>query len=369
MKQYLAFVKKEFRHIFRDKRTLLILFGMPVAQVMIFGFALNNEIDNAGVAIYDMSGDYESTLLQNRLNASSYFFIERECESTDCIEESFRQGKARVGIIIPHNFGKDLLTGQKPEIKIVSDASDPNQAQVLTSYATAIILSHVRDRASVVQQAPVVNAIPRMIFNPELKAVYMFVPGVMGFILLLVSAMMTSLTIAREKELGTMELLLVSPLRSWHIIFGKVTPYWLLSFMNAIIVVLLGITVFDMPMNGSVPLLLASCLLFSLTALALGIFISSKANSQMTAMFVSMMGLLLPTILLSGFIFPIENMPIVLRVISNIIPAKWFILIIKGLMIKGSGMSILWKPISILAFITLLFGIAAIKNVKPRLNQ
>ncbi len=369
MKQYLAFVKKEFRHILRDKRTLLILFGMPVAQILIFGFALNNEVENAGVAIYDMSGDYESVLLQNRLENSEQFFIERECQTTECIEEAFRQSKARIGIILPQNFGSDLLNGQKPEIKIVSDASDPNQAQVLTSYATAIILTHVKGRATIVQNAPIVSAIPRMIFNPELKSVYMFVPGVMGLILLLVGAMMTSLTIAREKELGTMELLLVSPLYSWHIIFGKVTPYWLLSFFNAMVIVTLGIIVFDMPMNGSAALLIGSCLLFSLTALALGIFISAKANSQMTAMFVSMMGLLLPTILLSGFVFPIENMPIVLQVVSNIIPAKWFIMIIKGLMIKGSGMTVIWKPVAVLVFITLLLGVAAIKSVKPRLNE
>lgn len=368
MKQYLAFVKKEFRHILRDKRTLLILFGMPIAQILIFGFALNNEVENAGVAIYDMAGDYESELLQQRIENSEQFFIETECENTDCIEEAFRQNRARLGIIIPAYFGQDLLNGEKPQIKIVSDASDPNQAQVLTSYATAIILTHVKGRANVVQEAPIVTAIPRMIFNPELKAVYMFVPGVMGLILLLVGAMMTSLTIAREKELGTMELLLVSPLHSWHIIFGKVTPYWLLSFTNAMIIVSLGIIVFDMPMNGSVALLIGSCLLFSLTALALGIFISSRANSQMVAMFASMMGLLLPTILLSGFIFPIENMPLVLQVVSNIIPAKWFIMLIKGLMIKGSGMSVIWKPVAVLGFITLFLGVAATKSVKPRLN-
>jgi ABC-2 type transport system permease protein len=369
MKQYLAFVKKEFRHILRDRRTLLILFGMPVAQILIFGFALNNEIDNAGVAIYDMSGDYESVLLQNKLENSAQLFIERECQSTECIEEAFRQSKAKIGIILPQNFGSDLLNGLKPKIKIVSDASDPNQAQVLTSYATAIILTHVKGRATVGQQAPLVTAIPRMIFNPELKAVYMFVPGVMGLILLLVGAMMTSLTIAREKELGTMELLLVSPLQSWHIIFGKVTPYWLLSFFNAMVIVSLGIIVFDMPMNGSLILLIISCLLYSLTALALGIFISAKANSQMVAMMVSMMGLLMPTTLLSGFIFPIENMPLVLQMVSNIIPAKWFVMLIKALMIKGSGVNVIWKPVAVLGLTTLLLGMAAIKSVKPRMTE
>ncbi|MCB0760716.1 MAG: ABC transporter permease [Flavobacteriales bacterium] len=369
MRQFLAFVKKEFRHIFRDRRTLLILFGMPVAQVMIFGFALNNEVENAGVAIFDMSMDYESTLLINHIDVSSYFFVDRTCRNIECIEDAFRTNTARLGIVIPADFGSKLWRGENPAIKIIGDASDPNQAQVLTTYAKAIIQSHLAERASVTIELPILRSTSRMVFNPELKAVYMFVPGIMGFILLLVSAMMTSLTIAREKELGTMELLLVSPLRSAHIIFGKVAPYWLLSFVNAIIIVLLGIVVFDTPMNGSVVLLTMSCLLFSLTALALGIFISARSSSQMTAMLISMMGLLLPTILLSGFIFPIENMPVVLQVVSNVIPAKWFIILIKGLMIKGSGINMLWKPFAILLFITVLLSIAAIRNVKPRLES
>lgn len=370
MKQYFAFVKKEFRHIFRDKRTLMILFGMPVAQVLIFGFALNNEVDDAGIVIWNQSDDYESVNLTNRLEASAYFHIENAVHSAEDLEASFKNNSAKIGIIIPPNFGHDLGNQMRPEIKIVADASDPNQAQVLTAYAKAIMMEQVNERATIsASSAPILNPIPRMIFNPELKAVYMFVPGVMGFILLLVSAMMTSLTIAKEKELGTMELLLVSPLSSGHIILGKVTPYWLLSFLNAVIIILLSISVFDMPINGSKLMLAASSLLFSLCALALGIFISAKANSQMTAMFVSMLGLLLPTILLSGFIFPIENMPLPLQIISNAIPAKWFIMIVKGLMIKGSGFAALWKPISVLAFTTILLGIAAIKSVKPRLNQ
>lgn len=369
MKAFLAFVRKEFRHILRDRRTLLILFGMPVAQVMIFGFALNNEVDNAGLVVYDQASDYESVRMVNHVLASGYFHLEGHCHSEDCVEQFFKEGKARIAVVIPARFGSDLMSGRRPGLKIISDASDPNQAQVLTSYLKAIVSSHLAEMNVEEVSLPIVRAETRMIFNPELKSVYMFVPGVMGLILLLVSAMMTSLTIAREKELGTMELLLVSPLRPGHIIFGKVAPYWFLSFVNAMVIVLLGIGVFKMPMNGSVMLLIISCLLFSLTALALGVFISARSNSQLTAMLVSMMGLLLPTILLSGFIFPIENMPWLLRLISNIIPAKWFIILIKGLMIKGSGMSMLWKPFSVLVLILGVFSIAAVRNVKPRLDQ
>jgi ABC-2 type transport system permease protein len=366
MKVYFAFVVKEFRHILRDRRTLLILFGMPVAQVLIFGFALNNEVNNAGVVVFDQSRDHESSALVRDIDASTYFDVEQMALNTSDIQRAFASGSAKLGIIIGPQFGREVSNRQASIIKVVADASDPNEAQMLVAYLSAV----VGDRASLeaANPLPVVKMEPRMIFNPELKSVYMFVPGVMGFILLLVSAMMTSLTIAREKEFGTMELLLVSPLRSGHIIFGKVTPYWLLSFLNAVVIILLGVFVFDMPMNGSITYLLLSCLLFSLTALALGIFISSRSNSQMTAMFMSMLGLLLPTILLSGFIFPIENMPILLQGISHIIPARWFIIIIKGLMIKGSAIGTLAKPLGILALITLLLSVAAIKSVKPRID-
>ncbi|NQV52564.1 MAG: ABC transporter permease [Flavobacteriales bacterium] len=368
MKKYFAFVKKEFRHIFRDKKTLLILFGMPVAQILIFGFALNNEVSDAGVVVYDMSGDYESEQLRTTINASNYFHEVAQVHSIQEIEASFKAGNAKLAVIIPRELGNDLRNGRKSTLKVIADASDPNEAQMLVAYMTAVTMKGTRGKVDAKMELPLVTAEPRMIFNPELKSVYMFVPGVMGFILLLVSAMMTSLTIAKEKEFGTMELLLVSPLRSTHIIFGKVTPYWILSFINAMIIIILGITVFDMPLNGSVTLLIAICLLFSLTALALGIFISSRSNSQMTAMFISMLGLLLPTILLSGFIFPIENMPIVLRGVSHIIPARWFIIIIKGIMIQGAGLSILLKPFGILGLITLFFSVAAIRGVKPRLD-
>jgi ABC-2 type transport system permease protein len=201
-----------------------------------------------------------------------------------------------------------------------------------------------------------------MAFNPELKSVFMFVPGVMTIILMLVSAMMTSISIAKEKELGTMEILLVSPLKPFQVILGKVVPYILLSIINAIVIVLLSIFIFKMPVQGSLILLAAESVLFILTSLSLGILISTIAKTQQTAMMISLMGLMLPVILLSGFIFPIGSMPLPLQVISNIIPAKWFILIIKGIMLKGVGMAFVWKETLILLGMTLFFiGISTYK--------
>mgnify|MGYP000318114863 CR=1 FL=1 len=367
MKTFIAFVRKEFYHIMRDRRTLLILFGMPIAQVMIFGFALNNEINNAGIAILDRSNDYESQQLILKLENSSYFHLTGLVQSEAEIENSFRNNESKLAVIIPVHFGNDLKAGKNPQVRIVGDASDPNQAQVLVSYAKAVVFDFIKTKQPGAAKMPITTAQPRMLFNPELKAVYQFVPGVMGLILLLVSAMMTSLTIAREKEMGTMELLLISPLRPFHIILGKVAPYWVLSFLNALLIIALGVFVFGMPVNGSFLLLMVVTLIFSFASLALGIFISSKSNSQLVAMFLSMFALLLPTLLLSGFIFPIENMPLPLRAISNIIPARWFIELIKGIMIKGSPLALMIKPFVVLCIITLFFTVAGIRGIKSRI--
>ncbi|MFY0674802.1 MAG: ABC transporter permease [Bacteroidia bacterium] len=368
MKTFLTFIRKEFYHILRDRRTLLILFGMPISQILIFGFALNNEINNAGIVVLNRAGDYESKQLISKFENSAYFNLQDPVFTENEIEQSFQNNSAKVAVIIPVDFGKELLNNKRPKIRIVGDATDPNQAQTLVNYAKATVADYLNQKQKSKLELPITEAKPRMLFNPELKSVYQFVPGVMGLILLLVSAMMTSLTIAREKELGTMELLLISPLKPFHIILGKVAPYWVLSFLNAIIIILLGVFVFGMPIKGSIPLLLLVTLIFSFASLALGIFISSKANSQLVAMFLSMFALLLPTLLLSGFIFPIENMPLPLQVISNIVPARWFIELIKGIMIMGSPLSLMIKPFVILCIITFVFTVAGIRGVKPRLS-
>jgi len=213
-----------------------------------------------------------------------------------------------------------------------------------------------------------INVLTRMIYNPELKSVYNFVPGVIAMILMLISAMMTALTIAKEKELGTMELLLVSPLPPLLIIVGKVTPYVLLSFINAVIILLLGVFIFEMPIVGNLALLLGVCVLFVLTSLSLGIFISTKANTQQTAMLASLMILMMPTMLLSGFVFPIESMPVVLQAISRAIPATYFIDILKNIMLKGTGWEFIWYATTILAGMTLFFLVVSLKNFKIRLQ-
>lgn len=369
MKQFLAFVKKEFRHIFRDKRTLIILFGMPIVQLILFGFALSNEIKDAGIAIFDQSKDAMSIRLKGKMLSSGYFKEVNELHSYKEIEEAFKTGDVKMALVIGSDFGNNLEREEAASIQLIGDASDPNTAQTLTNYAESIIRdfeSEIHNNGIEVQRGA--SAIPRMVYNPEQKAVFMFVPGVMALILMLVSAMMTSITIAREKEQGTMDILMISPLKPSQIILGKVTPYLLLSLINGTVIILMGLFVFGMPVRGSFLLLFLEMLLFILTALGLGILISSKANSQMTAMFISMVGLMMPTILLSGFIFPIENMPWLLQGIAQILPAKWFIIIIKSVMLKGSGLFNVWLPSLVLSGMAVVFLVVSMKNIKPRIN-
>jgi len=366
MKTFRAFVLKEFKHIFRDKRTLIILFGMPIAQIILFGFAITTEINNADIAVLDLAKDSYSQKLKDKISSSGYFHIVKELDSYDEIEPSFYTGDIKLTVVIGDNFGKTFVNDKNAALQLITDASDPNTANILTGYLTAIIRNFSLENGALPPPKLVVQS--QMLYNPENKSVFMFVPGVMTIILMLVSAMMTSITIAREKELGTMEILLVSPLKPFVIIIGKVLPYLVLSLVNAITILLLGLYVFGLPMNGSYPLLFGEVILFILSSLILGLLISTVANSQQTAMLISMMGLMLPTILLSGFIFPISSMPEILQYISNVIPAKWFIVIVKSIMLKGAGFKIIAFETSVIVFITIILGILTVKKFKIRLE-
>ncbi len=364
----LSFIIKEFYHIFRDVRTMVILFGIPVVQVLIFGFAINTEIKDAEIAILDYSKDHMSLELSNKIISSDYFLLSDNLETEDQIEDIFRAGKVKEVIIFGPDFARKLEKDRNAAVHIIADASDPNTAKLLVNYTTGIIRNYMMGKLGE-QPLPIqINTEYKMRFNPELKSVYMFVPGVITILLMLVSAMMTSISIAREKELGTMEVLLVSPLKPIQILIGKVVPYVVLSFVNAITILLLAFFVFGMPVEGSLVLLLAESLLFIVMALSLGILISTVANSQQTAMLISMVALMLPTILLSGFIFPIENMPEVLQWLCNIMPTKWFIIIIKDIMIKGVGMAYIWKETLIIFGMTLLFIGISVRKFKIRLE-
>ncbi|MBN1253091.1 MAG: ABC transporter permease [Bacteroidales bacterium] len=368
MNRFIGFLKKEFYHIFRDKRSLVILFGMPVAQVLLFGFVITNEIKNVKIAILDNSKDYITKELTDKLISTDYFILDKNLKSANEIEGIFKAGHVKEVIIFESNFAKNLEKESKANMQIITDATDPNTANLLVNYTSAIVMDYVNSINNNYKLPLQINTETRMFYNPELASVFMFVPGIMAMILMLISAIMTSITITREKETGTMEILLVSPLKPAQIIIGKVTPYVILSFVNAVIIILLGMFVFKMPVQGNIALLLFENVLFILLALSLGILISTMRNDQQSAMMISMFALLLPTILLSGFIFPIENMPWILQLFAQLMPPKWFIIIIKNIMLKGTSFAFVWKETLILAGFTVFFLALSIKKFKVRLE-
>lgn len=368
MKRFIGFVTKEFYHIFRDKRTLFILFGMPIAQIILFGFAITNEINNVNIAILDQSKDVATQKIIAKINASKYFVVKQNISHENEIENVFKKGKVKAVLVFENHFIKNLETKKQAKVQVITDATDPNIANTVTNYVNAILQNYTQQLNRNNPTAYSIQTQTQLYYNPELKSVFNFVPGVMTIILMLVSAMMTSISITREKEMGTMEVLLVSPLKPFQVIIGKVFPYIFLSIINATIIVLLGYFVFKMPIVGNLFLLAFESILFIITALSLGILISTVTDSQQTAMMISLFGLMLPVIILSGFIFPISSMPLPMQIISNIIPAKWFIIIVKAVMLKGASVSVIWKETLILIGMTAVYILLSIKKYKIRLE-
>jgi ABC-2 type transport system permease protein len=337
---------------------------MPLALLLIFGYAVTNEFKDASMGIYDEARDEMSQALVDHLTASGHFQLKVLPDNITQLDEAFKKGEIKIGIVIPAGFEDQFYREKSAAIQIITDGTEPNYAATLTNYASRMIADFQKNKAEIDQIPYQIQLETRMFYNPKLLGAYNFVPGVVALILMLICAMMTSLTIAREKELGTMDLLLISPLPPIIIILGKVTPYAVLSFLSALMVFAMGYFVFSVPILGSLPLLLALCLLYLLVALVLGVLISAKAPNQQVAMMVSMFALLLPTMLFSGFIFPIESMPIVLQFISKIVPAKYFIIIEKAIMLKGAGFESVMTQTGVLALMVIVLLVVTWKNFK-----
>ena len=367
MRTFRGFVVKEFRHIFRDRRTLVILFGMPVVQLVLFGYAIRNEINDVKMAVVDRSRDEVTRALVDRMDATPLFEVV-EVASLDEVEAEFRRGKIRQAVVFEPDFGRRLEREGLADLQVITDATDPNVANTVLAYTSAIVAAYQGESATGGSRGVRIVPEVRMRFNPELRSVVLFVPGLIALILMLVCALMTSITITREKETGTMEVLLVSPLRPTQIIVGKVLPYLALSMVNVFTVLVVARLVFAVPIRGSLALLVAECLLFTVCALSLGILISTRTSSQQVAMMIALAGLLMPTVLLSGFIFPVSSMPAPLQIVSHIVPAKWFLIVIRGLMIKGVGLEVFWRETLVLAGMTLVFLGAGARNFSIRLR-
>lgn len=367
MKQFIAFVRKEFSHILRDRRTLLIILGIPVVQIVLFGFAITTEVNNIRVAVLDPSNDVSTQRIIHQLDASKYFKVSETIHDPAQIETLFQKGKADLAIVFCENFDERIRHTEDASVQLIADATDPNTATQLTQYAVNI-LNEYRQQISYGQTVPF-QIIPeiKLLYNPQIKSAYNFVPGVMGLILILICAMMTSISIVREKETGTMEVLLVSPMKPIFIIIAKAVPYLVLSCVNLVTILLLSVYLLDVPVAGSLFWLGVVSILFIFVALSLGLLISTVAQSQVAAMLISGMGLIMPVMLLSGMIYPTENMPWILQRISDIIPAKWYIQAVKKLMIEGLGVSYILKELSILAVMALVLMTVSLKKFKVRL--
>ncbi|HEY4209553.1 MAG TPA: ABC transporter permease [Puia sp.] len=368
MKQLTTFIRKEFLHVFRDKKTLLMLFGLPIAQIVLFGFALSNEIKNSRIAVTDYSKDPVTTQLIDKISSSNYFDIQRNLNSAQQIEAAFKKGDIRMAVIFPANFSTDLTRTGKATIQVIADASDPNLATTITNYITRIV-SDYNTQSALTAGLPL-QIVPevQMLYNPELRGAPNFVPGVMALVLMLVCTMMTSVAIVKEKELGTMEILLVSPFKPIYIIISKLTPNLLISIVNLFVILVLSAVFLDLHVKGSTILLVFDSILFILTSLSIGLLLSINAKTQQSAMMASLMGMMLPTMLLTGFLFPIENMPWPMQVLSNLVPSRWYFIIVKRVMLKGMGLGAVWKETSILAGMCLFLFAISLKKFKIRLQ-
>ena len=361
MKQFFSFVHKEFYHILRDGRTMLILLGMPVVQILLFGFAINMEVQHIRTVVFDPAQDAATRDITERLAANPYFHMQGYVYSPDEINKLLQRGETDVAIVYEQNFNENLVHSKKAQLQIIADASNPNTGTIVANYVTAIVSEY---RPHIPYRIEVEN---KLLYNPEMKSAYTFVPGIMGLVLMIICAIMTSISIVREKERGTMEVLLASPLKSGTVLISKTVPYLALSFINLITILLLSYFVLDVPIQGNLALLIAVSVLFIFLALSLGLLISTLVQTQVTAVLISGIGLMMPTLILSGMIFPIDNMPKPLQWASSIVPARWYIAAVKKVMIEGLGFTHVAKEVSILAGMVVFLIGASISKIKNRL--
>ena len=352
MKQFRSFVIKESRHILRDKRTMLILFGMPVMLMLIFGFAITNDVKNVRTVVVTSQMDHQTRAVIDRLAASEFFTVTAAVPTPKDAERLVRNQKADLAIVFSQDFAS-----KHEGLQFIIDGADPNMAQQWTNYATGVIAN---------PQGALVNT--KMLYNPRMSSAYNFVPAIMGMLLMLICAMMTSISIVREKEKGTMEVLLVSPVKPMMIIIAKVVPYLVLAFTILIIILLMARFVLDVPIQGSLVWIFVVSIIYIMLALSLGLLISNIATSQLMALLISAMVLLMPIVMLSGMLFPIESMPAPLQWLSAIVPPRYYIEAMRKLMIMGVGIKEVAREVTILSVMAIFLLIVSLKKFKTRLE-
>ncbi len=363
-----AMASKELRHIWRDARSLIIALALPVIMLLLFGYALSLDVDHIPTLIFDSDGSPESRALIARFEGSRYFEILGFVDDYRTIERSIDREECLIAVVIPKEFSRNLLTGKEVQVQLIIDGSDSNTASIALGYAEALVANHALALQSAQEggtQAPLpVEARLRVWYNSDLKSQNYIVPGLLAVILMIISALLTSLTIAREWEMGTMEQLLSTPLRPAELVLGKMSAYFAVGAIDTVIVIVVGVLIFEVPLRGSLFFLAVSCFIFLFGALCWGILISAIAGSQLLAYQLGMMTSFLPAFLLSGFIYSIENMPAPIQMFTFLVPARYFITLLKGIFLKGIGFELLVLEVAFLtAFATLVF-LTATRMVK-----
>ena len=364
MSAFRSFVVKEARHILRDRQTLAVLLVMPVAMVLLFGYAIRTDVRGVRVVVVDPARDARSAALTRAVAATPALRLVGVEARASAVEPLLRRGAADVALVLPAGFGRAVGRGGAA-VLVVTDGTNPNYAATAEAYVRRAVAAWAAGAGA---GPPVVRTAVRMRFNPTLASEHLFVPGLLAFVLTLVSALMTAISIAREKETGTLEVLLVSPLRPLGIVAGKVAPYLGLASFNAVTTLAVARVVFGVPVRGSLALLLAASFVYVLVSLALGVLISNRVPDQRSAMMVTLLGLMLPTIVLSGFVFPVGSIPGWLRPVTRAVPATWYILLARGVMLKGAGLAVLWREALVLCAFAVVVLAAAARTFRDRLG-
>lgn len=350
MRRTIAIARKEWMHILRDPRSLIILFLMPLMMVFLYGYAITMDVRNISLGVWDGDNTVQSRDLIRDIVHSGYFIEKVHLASCDAVDDAIQRRQVKAVLSIPNGYGKNTINGTPPPVGVWVDGSDANTASVIQSYIRAIMAGRSITSSTLAASngtAPF-DVRQKVFYNPELKSSHFIVPGLVAILMMMICAMLTSLAIVREKETGTFEQLLVSPILAWELIIGKVLPYLILSFLVAAFILAVGYLHFDVPFQGSILLLAVFLMIYLFCALSLGLLISTIADSQRLAMLIALLTTLLPSVILSGFIFPIRSMPPIIQIITYIVPAKYFLTILRGIMLKDCGLGILWSQTMVL---------------------
>ncbi|OGF48035.1 MAG: hypothetical protein A2452_04590 [Candidatus Firestonebacteria bacterium RIFOXYC2_FULL_39_67] len=372
-----AIMKKEILHIIRDPRSLFMAIGMPMIFIVLFGYAINMDIDNVKIVVCNHDKTAKSREYISGFTASGYFNIISYTDRENDLVLSLDKGEAKAGLIIPAGFSDKLIKNKETKIQVVVDGADTNSTNIAVGYVRGISFLYTakltvetlnKNGLAKIKQTPGIESNIKIFYNQEMKSRNFIIPGLIAVIMSVIMGILTSLTIVREKEKGTFEQLIVTPVKPHEVIIGKIIPYWVLGMFDMFLVVLVGTLVFGVPLKGNIILLFFMTGIFAFSGLGIGLVVSALANTQQVANQVAMLISFLPVFILSGFMFPVKSMPVIIQAVTVIVPAKYFLLVLRGIFLKGSGLVVLFGELVVLTVFGFLFMLIASKNFKKKLK-